>query len=164
MPIAFALILSLLCATGAGAQSDPDELTKMVATYELTMARVEGYGAVMAGIADWAGKDPKAIAAMMGRAAKGPMSLQASAAMFEKEPAVKALLDQHKVTGMDIVVLPMAVMQGQVAALGESQGRTFPADRINPKNIAFAKANGPAIDAVMKKAQADRQRAFPAPQ
>lgn len=159
-----ALILLLLCTAGAGAQGNSDELTKVVATYELTMARIEGYGAVMAGIADWAGKDPKAIAAMMGRAAKGPMSLQASAAMFEAEPAVKALLDQHKVTGLDVVVLPMAVMQAQVAALGESQGRTFPADRINPQNVALAKANGAAIDAVMKQAQADRQRAFPRPQ
>lgn len=159
-----ALILFLLCATGAEAQTNSDELTKTVATYELTMPRIDGYGAVMAGIADWAGKDPKAIAAMMGRAPKGPMSLQASAAMFEKEPAVKSLLDQHKVTGLDMVVLPMAVMQAQVAALGESQGRTFPADRINPKNVALAKASGAAIDAVMKKAQADRLRAFPQPQ
>lgn len=154
-------MLLLFCATGAEAQSNPDELTKVVATYELTMARIEGYGAVMAGIADWAGKDPKAIAAMMGRAPKGPMSLQASAAIFEKEPAVKLLLDQHKVSGLDVVVLPIAVMQAEIAALGESQGRTFPADRINPKNVAFAKANGTAIDAVMKKAQADRLRAFP---
>ena len=90
--------------------------------------------------------------------------MQDSAAIFEKEPAVKSLLDQHKVTGLDMVVLPMAVMQAQVAALGESQGRSFPADRINPKNVALAKANGAAIDAVMKKAQADRLRAFPPPQ
>ncbi|MFA5908241.1 MAG: hypothetical protein WC815_05665 [Vicinamibacterales bacterium] len=162
MPVV--LVLFLLCATGAEAQSNSDDLTRTVAVYELTMPRIEGYGAVMAGIADWAGKDPKAVAAMMGRAPKGPMSVQDSAAIFEKEPAVKLLLDKHKVTGLDMVVLPMAVMQAQVAALGESQGRTFPADRINPKNIALAKANGAAIDAVMKKAQADRVRAFPQPQ
>jgi len=77
---------------------------------------------------------------------------------------VKLLLDQHKATGLDMVVLPMAVMQAQVAALGESQGRTFPADRINPKNVALAKANGPAIDAVMKKVEADRMRTFLQPQ
>ncbi len=161
MPVA--LVLFLLCTSGAGAQINSDDLTRTVAAYELTMARIEGYGAVMAGIADWAGKDPKAVAAMLGRAPKGPMSVPDSAAIFEKEPAVKLLLDAHKITGLDMVVLPMAVMQAQVAALGESQGRTFPADRINPKNIALAKANGTAIDAVMKKAQADRLRAFPAP-
>jgi hypothetical protein len=162
MPVVLALFI--LCATGAEAQTNSDDLTKMVAVYELTMPRIEGYGAVMAGIADWAAKDPKAMAAMMGRAPKGPVSLQDSAVIFEKEPAVKALLDQHKVTGLDMVVLPMAVMQAQIAVLGESQGRAFPADRINPKNIALAKANGAAIDAVMKKAQADRLRAFPSPQ
>lgn len=159
-----ALILILLCATGAEAQINSDDLTKMVAVYELTMPRIEGYGAVMAGIADWAAKDPKAVSAMMGRAPRGPMSVQDSAAIFEKEPAVKSLLDTHKITGMDMVVLPMAVMQAQIAALGESQGRTFPADRINPKNVALARANGAAIDAVIKKAQADRLRAFPPPQ
>ncbi len=162
MPVA--LILFLLCATGAEAQTNSDDLTKIVAVYDLTMPRIEGYAAVMAGIADWAGKDPKAVAAMMGRAPKGPMSVQDSAAIFEKEPAVKSLLDKHKVSGLDMVVLPMAVMQAQVAALGESQGHTFPVDRINPKNIALAKANGAAIDAVMKKALADRLRAFPRPQ
>jgi hypothetical protein len=155
------LILLLLFATGAEAQTSSDELTKTVAVYELTMPRIEGFGAVMAGIADWATKDPKALQAMMERAPKGPMTLAESAAMFEKESAIKSLLDQHKVTGMDMVVLPMAVMQAQVAALGESQGRSFPTDRINPKNIALAKANGAAIDAVMKKAQTDRLRAFP---
>jgi hypothetical protein len=162
MPVALALFL--LCASVAEAQTNSDDLTKMVAAYELTMPRIEGYGAVMAGIADWAGKDPKGMAAMIGRAPKGPTSVQDSAAIFEKEPAVKALLDRHKVSGLDVMLVPMAVMQAQIAALGESQGRTFPADRINPKNVALAKANGAAIDAVMKKAQADRLRAFPQPQ
>lgn len=163
MPIA--LILILLCATTtAAAQTNQDALTRMVFTYELTMPRIEGFGEVMAGIAEWAGKDPKAVAAMMARAPKGPATVEDSAAIFEKEPAVKALLDRHKVTGLDMVVLPIAVMQAQIAALGESQGHTFPADRINPQNIALAKANGAAIDGVMKKAQADRLRAFPQPQ
>lgn len=123
MPVVLTLLL--LCATSAGAQTNSDELTKMVATYELTMPRIEGYGAVMAGIADWATRDPKAVTAMMARAPKGPISLSDSAAMFEKE---------------------------------------LPADRISPKNVALAKANAAAIDAVMKKAQADRLRAFPQPQ
>jgi len=162
MPIA--LIVFMLCATGAEAQTSSDDVTRMVAAYELTMPRIEGYGAVMAGIADWAAKDPKAIAAMMGRAPKGQVSMQDSAAIFENEPTVKSLLDKHHLSGLDMVVLPMAVMQAQIAALGESQGRTFPADRINPKNIALAKANGPAIDAVMKKAKTDQLRAFSPPQ
>jgi hypothetical protein len=157
-----ALIVFLLFASVAGAQpTSDDEFTKMVAAYELTMPRIEAYGAVMAAIADWGAKNPAAIKAMMARAPKGQISVQETAAIFEKEPAVKSLLDQHKLTGLDVVLLPTTVMQAQIAALGESQGRTFPADRINPKNIALAKASGPAIDAVMKKAQADAERVFP---
>ena len=159
-----ALILLLLCAPSAEAQTSSDELAKMVAVYELTMPRIEGFGAVMAGLAEWAGKEPAAVKAMMARAPKGDISVQDSAAILDSEPAVKALLDRHKVTGHDLVVLPMAVMQAQIAVLGESQGRTFPADRINPKNIALVRANAAAIEAVMKKAQADSARAMPRPQ
>ena len=159
-----ALILLLLCAPGAEAQTTSDDLAKIVAGYELSLPRIEGYGAVMAGLADWAGKDPKAVKAMMARAPKGEISVQDSAAILENEPAVKVLLDQHKVTGLDLVVLPMAVMQAQIAVLGESQGRTFPAERINPKNIALVRENAAAIDSVMKKAQADSARALPRPQ
>jgi hypothetical protein len=161
MRVALVLFVLLLCAPDAEAQTTSDDLAKMVAVYELTLQRIEGYGAVMAGLADWASKDPKAVKAMMARAPKREISVQDSAAILENEPAVKLLLDQHKVTGVDLVVLPMAVMQAQIAVLGESQGRTFPADRINPKNIALVRANAAAIDAVMKKAEADNQRAFP---
>lgn len=115
----------------------------------------------MAGIADWAKKDPKAVTALMDRSPKGPSSVEVSAAVFEKEPAIKALLDKHRITGKDVILLPMVVMQAQLVALAESQGRTIPPGPYNPKNVAVAKANGPAIDAIMTKARADQARAFP---
>jgi hypothetical protein len=49
-------------------------------------------------------------------------------------------------------------MQAQIAAMGEAQGHSFPAERINPKNVALAKENGPRIDAIMRKVAADRAR------
>ncbi len=49
MPVA--LVLLLLCAPGAEAQTSSDDLTRRVAVYKLTMPRIEGYGAVMSGIA-----------------------------------------------------------------------------------------------------------------
>lgn len=146
----------LLCPMPVAAQTGSDELTQMVAAYELTIQRIEAYGAVMSGLADWAVAKPKEAQAMRDRTPKGPATVEQSAAAIEKEPAVKALLDKHKITGRDFVLIPMAVMQAQIAAMGEAQGRTFPADKINPKNTALAKANGPRIDAIMSKVAADR--------
>ena len=56
--------------------------------------------------------------------------------------------------------MPAVVMQAQLAALGEAQGRTFPADRINPKNIATVRANETRVGEIMAKVAADRARAF----
>jgi len=150
----------LLCSVPADAQTGSDELTKMVASYELTMQRIEAYGAVMSGLAEWAVARPKEAQAMRDRAPKGSTTVEQSAAAVEKEPAVKALLDKYKLTGRDLVLIPMAVMQAQIAAMGEAQGRTFPADKINPRNTALAKANSPRIDAVMRKVAEDRVKAF----
>jgi len=151
-------VTMLLCALPAAAQTGSDELTRMVAAYELTMQRIEAYGAVMAGLADWAVDKPKEAEAMRARTPKGPTTVEQSAAAIEKEPAVKALLDKHRITGRDLVLIPVAVMQAQIAAMGEAQGHSFPAERINPKNVALAKENGPRIDAIMRKVAADRAR------
>jgi hypothetical protein len=148
----------LLCALPAFAQTGSDELTRMVAAYDLTMQRIEAYGAVMSGLADWAVAKPKEAEAMRARTPKGPKTVEQSAAAIEKEPAVKALLDKYKITGRDLVLIPVAVMQAQIAAMGEAQGRTFPADKINAKNTALAKANGPRIDEIMRKVAADRAK------
>lgn len=157
--VSIAAIL-LLCTVTAGAQTGSDELTRMVAGYELTMQRIEAYGAVMSGLADWAAAKPKEAQAMRARAPKGHATVEQSTAEVEKEPVIKSLLDQHKITGRDFVLIPTTVLQAQIAAMGEAQGRTFPADKINPKNSALAKANGPKIDVIMRKAAADRTKAF----
>lgn len=155
-----ALAVLLLSGAIASAQTGSDELTRMVAAYELTLPRIEAYGAVMSELADWAAARPKEAQAMRDRAPKGPATVEQSAAAVEREPAVKALFDKHKLTGREFVLIPTAVMQARIAAMGEAQGRTFPADKINPKNTALAKANGPRIDAIMRKVAEDRTRAF----
>lgn len=158
--VAAAAVASLLSASPAAAQTGQDELTRMVAAYELTLPRIEAYGAVMAGIADWAAANPKEAKAMQARAPRGQITVQQSAAAVEKEPVVKALLDKHTLTGRDFVLLPTAVMQARIAAMGEAQGRTFPADKINARNVALARTNGASIDGIMRKAAADRIKVF----
>ncbi|MEK7703831.1 MAG: hypothetical protein AAB426_02645 [Myxococcota bacterium] len=144
----------------ARAQSESmDEMTKLVAVYELTMPHLEAYGAVMTAMTDWAIANPKEFAAMQARVPKGTTTVEQSIAALDKEPVVKALLDKHRLSARDLVLLPMAAMQAHIAALGEAQGRTFPAGLINPKNVALDKANAARIEAIMTQVAADRSRA-----
>lgn len=73
---------------------------------------------------------------------------------------IAAQLKAAKLTGRDFVLMPAVVMQAQIAALGEAQGRTFPTDRINPKNTALVRTNEKRVGEIMAKVAADRTRAF----
>jgi hypothetical protein len=137
-----------------------DEFTREVARYELTMPNLEAYGATMAGLADWAEAQPAEAAAMRQRAPKGPTTYPQTVAHIESDPAIAAQLKAAKLTGRDFVLLPAVVMQAQIAALGEAQGRTFPADRINPKNTALVRTNEKRVGEIMAKVTTDRARAF----
>lgn len=156
---AFLMVPAVSRAQASSAK--PDELTMAVARYELTMDVIEAYGRVMAGLATWAEGDPAAAAALRSRAPKtSTKSIKSAVAQIEREAVVKGRLNEQKISSRDFLLLPMVVMQAQIAVLGESQGRTFPPDRINPKNVALVRANEARINDVMAKIAADRARAF----
>lgn len=154
-----ALLASLL-ALPVAADDAQDEFTREVARYELTLANLEAYGAMMAGLADWAKAKPAEASAMRERAPKSPTTYPQTVAHVESEPAISAQLTAAKLTGRDFVLMPAVVMQAQIAALGEAQGRTFPSDRINPKNIALVRTNEARVREIMTKVTTDRARAF----
>ena len=153
-------ILVLLAAAPARAADDLDEFTRAVASYELTMPNLEAYGATLASLAEWAAAQPAKAAQMRARLRKGPATYPQSIAHVESVPVVAEQLKKNKLTGRDFVVLPMVVMQGQIAALGEAKGLTFPADRINPKNTALVRAHEKRVGEIMAKVTADHIRAF----
>lgn len=159
IPAGLLLWLALLGVAGA-AETSPDELTRQVAAYELTMARVEAYGVVLTGIGDWAEAHPEQAKVLRAKAPQGLADVEQAAAVLESEPALKALLDKHQLTGRDFVLIPAAMLQARLAVLGEAQGRSVPPGRINPKNLALAKAKAARMDAIMHKAAGDRLRAF----
>jgi hypothetical protein len=148
----------LLAGASVRAADAPDEFTKEVAQYELTLPNLEAYGAAMTGVADWAVANPAQAAKMNQRTPKGPTSFKDTIAHVESEPAIAEQLKKHKLTGRDFVLIPSVLMQAQIAALGEAQGRTFPADRINPKNTALVRANEARVGEIMTKLNADRSR------
>lgn len=154
------LLLAPLAANAAAAESGQDELTRMVVAYELTMARVEAYGAVLAGIADWAEAHPEQAKALRAQAPKGLADVDRAAAVLESEPALKAFFDKHQLSGRDFVLVPAVMMQARLAVLAEAQGRKLPPGQVNPKNLALARTNAARMDAIMHQAAADRVRAF----
>jgi hypothetical protein len=137
-----------------------DEFTRAVASYELTLPALEAYGATMTGVADWTVANPAKAAKMNKRTPKGPTSFRQSIAHVETEPVIAEQLKKNKLDGRDFVLIPMVVMQARIAALGEAQGHTFPADRINPKNTALVRAHEKRVGEIMTKVAADRVRAF----
>jgi hypothetical protein len=159
LPAALLLLLTLFGFAGA-ADTSPDELTRLVTAYELTMARVEAYGVVLAGIADWAEAHPEQAKALRAKAPQGLANVEQAAAVLESEPALKALLDHQQLSGRDFVLIPAAMLQARLAVLGEAQGRSMPPGQINPKNLALAKAKAARMDAIMHQAAAARLRAF----
>lgn len=146
--------------TGAAAETGMEELTRLVTAYELTLARVEAYGAVLAGIGDWAEAHPEQAKALRARAPKGLAGVETAARVIESEPELKALLDQQRISGRDFVLIPAALLQARLAVLGEEQGKTITPGLVNPRNLALARANAERLDAIMRQAASDRVRAF----
>lgn len=153
------LLLAALLVAPAPAET-MDEFTREVARYELTMPNLEAYGAALAGLADWAAAKPADAAALQQRAPKGPTTYPQTLAYIAGEPAIAAQLKAARLTGRDFVLMPAVVLQAQLAVLGEAQGRTFPADRINPKNTAVVRTHEKRVGEIMTKVAADRARAF----
>ena len=154
------LWLAALVVSPAQSAETMDEFTREVARYELTLPKLEAYGAAMAGLADWAEAKPAEATAMRHRAPKGPTTYPQTVAHIESEPTITTQLKTAKLTGRDFVLMPAVVMQAQIAALGEAQGRTFPADRINPKNTALVRTNETRVREIMAKVTTDRARVF----
>jgi hypothetical protein len=128
-----------------------------VAKYELTMPQLEAYGTAMSGLAEWAKANPAKASAMTKRTHKGPSTLKQTIAYLESEPAIAAQLKEHQLTGRDYALIPSVLMQAQITAMGEAQGRSFPA---NPKNIALIRNNEKRVGEIMAKARNDRSRIF----
>ena len=156
--LALATLAALLPASPLLAADAMDELSRRVAAYELTLPKVEAYGNAVTAIADWAAASPKDAAALNRRAPKPGSDLQATISFIEKESAFMSVLNRHQLSGADYVLIPAATMQAGIAVLGVQQGRSFPADRINPKNIALVQANQARIDAIMTKVRGDQAR------
>lgn len=137
------------------AQDTQEELVSKVGAYRLTLAKIEAYGTMMGSLADWATQHRQDAQAL---AARSPKGLEGTLAFLKREPIIQAQLKAHKLSEEDYLLIPMATMQAGLAILGESQGRTFPTERINPANIALVKANQARIEAVMAKVRADQAR------
>ena len=156
--LALTLLTTFFLAPPLQAADAMDELTRQVARYELTLPKIEAYGAVMSGLAEWATANPKEIAALNQRLPKKLSDIKVVTAFIEQEPVIANTLQRHGLSSVEYFLIPMATLQAGIAALGVQQGQVFPADRINPKNIALVQAHQTRIDAIVTKARADQAK------
>jgi hypothetical protein len=145
--------LAVALPSRSAPQEEADPLVRAVLAYELTLQRTESYVAALKDLADFAKKNPKAMEPFRGGSAKTrPMSLEEKAASLEKVVGIKAILDRHALRGIDLMVLPIAMMQAQMIVIGWSQGREFPADKLNLRNAEAVKAAPARFEALATEA------------
>lgn len=160
------LLAALLAAALAAAPTAPaapagppgvedEDLTAAVRSHPITVAKVEAYAAAVKALREAAAKDP-AVAAPF-RSMERFASISASAARLEAVPAVKAILDRHRVTGRDFVLTPTVILAARAAVLAERAGQGPPAPTRDPPAVALWREQGPKLEPIVTAFLADLQ-------
>ena len=157
--LAASAAVALAGALPARAQVDADSRT--VLGYTLTLQRLEACAAALQDVATWLQKHPAEAAALRSQA-RGETSLAAAAARFEREPAIKAVLDKHQLSGLDFAVAPLALKSSYAVVMAAKHVVVMPPDRVNASAVAMIKANParveqliPAINANLRTLRSD---------
>lgn len=130
------------------------QVLRNINEYPVTLARVETYAAAVREIRAAGEKDPALMARL--RAPKPPAHKQAElAAWLEAIAPLKAILSRHGLTGMDLILMPQAVLAGQAALAREEGGEKVPPGETNPSSLALHRAEPRKIDALTRAFRAD---------
>jgi hypothetical protein len=137
-----------------GGQEPVTEAMRAVFAYPVTLARAETYARAVKEIRAAGEKDEKLMARL--RAPKPAGDQQAELARWlEGIPQLKAILDKHGLKGIDLVLMPQALMQGRIAYAAGKDGATPPPDRTSATSLALHKADWPKMDALLTGIMAD---------
>jgi len=137
-----------------------DEGTRAVRSYAVTWKRVEAYVAAVREIRLAGQRDPALMAKL--RQPSQPGDLPATiATRLEAIAPVKAILDRHRLSGIDLVLMPPSVAAGQNAYALEQEGRPLPADQQNLAATALYRADLPRMDELAKAFRAELKHLRP---
>jgi hypothetical protein len=131
-----------------------DAAMKAVFAYQVTLARAETYARAVKEIRAAGEKDEKLMARLRGPK-PGGADQEALAKWLEDVPELKAILKKHGLKGMDLVLMPQALMQGRIAYAREREGHPVPADRTNQTSLALHKADWKRMNPLVTDCMAD---------
>jgi len=147
-----ALALSAVLATAAlsrPAAADPNEMARLLASYDLSLATAQKAASFHESLARWAKANPAEVAEL--RKKDKPVSLEAAIARFEGNPAIKKLLDEAGIGARDALLVPLALAATGAIILGEGSGHKMPPEAVNPRNVALMKSEKVAMEALLKR-------------
>lgn len=117
-----------------------DELTKSVASYEITMPRIEAYEAALGDLVKWARAHPNESKPLR-NINNQITSLEAAAKQFESVPAIRDILARYQLTGKDMTFMPTALLSSRAVVFAEKRGMTMPPGQFNAASVALVRSN-----------------------
>jgi len=135
-------------------QQPPDENSRLMRSYPITMQRLETYVATVKQIRASGERDRSLLTQLRQPRPQGEQP-SGMAARLEAIAPLKRILDEHGLAGIDLVILPQVVFAGRNAYALEQEGRPLPAAEVNAAALALYRADLPKVDALTKLFMAD---------
>lgn len=130
------------------------EDSRLIVAYPVTMPRLQSYVAAVKEIRA-AGTKDAALMAMLRKPGPTGEHIAGMGARLDAIAPVKAILDRHGLTGVDLVLMPQAVMAGRNAYSLEQEGRPLPPDQVNAGAAGLYRADINRMDGIAKAFLAD---------
>jgi len=143
-PIALAALLVSGLHGRAGAE--PDEATKAVVAYDLTLATAQGVASFYEAMGKWATTHRKELDAL--NAAMRGAPLPEAMKRFEAVPEVKGMLDAAGISANDAFMLPQALASTLAAVYAEANGAVMPPGAVNRANFSLVMREHAKLDAL----------------
>ncbi len=148
-------LLTVCCALWIAAfntafADSQDELTQAVVGYEVTLPRVEAYELALADLVQWTQAHPKNAKLFRDKNVR-ITSLDEAAKRLESVPGIKSILDKHQITGMDMSLMPMALLSSRAVVMAEKRGTTMPPGQTNTASVAMIRANDAQVDKLLER-------------
>lgn len=147
---------ALHAAAAAAAPPPVEEQARQVLAYQLTWKKVEGYAAALAEIKAAGAKDKKLMDQLREPAPAGETPPQ-MARRIEGMGPIKAILARHGLEGMDLLLLPQAVMSGRNAVAAERTGTRPKPEEVNASSLELHHADYRRMDRLTAAFMADQR-------
>ena len=147
-----------MAALHAAAAPPPpvDEQAKQVLAYQLTWKKLEGYAAALKEIKAAAAKD-KALMNQLREPAPPDETPPQMARRLEGIGPIKGILARHGLDGMDLLLLPQAVMSGRNAVAAERTGTTVKPEEVNASSLQLHRTDYRRMDQLTAAFMADQR-------